>query len=214
MAEILETKETNTIDMNSIPSQAKANAGLTLGIIGTALAAFSGAGALGGIFGNRNNGNHPGMTKEGYTDAMLNIERAQNQQFLETTRGLYRNKIDDILATSALKQEMSDNTFMLYKDSRDNYDALNNRISALEKDVAVNIAVRPYQDALLNAKIDSVAMNSGWALQLGLSNCVKGVVTLPDIPVMGIPSYTPGLVASAATKSDTTTPTSNTQNNG
>ena len=79
MAEILETKETNTIDMNSIPSQAKANAGLTLGIIGTALAAFSGAGALGGLFGNRNGNN--GMTKEGYTDAMLNIERAQNQQF-------------------------------------------------------------------------------------------------------------------------------------
>ena len=211
MAEILETKETNTIDMNSIPSQAKANAGLTLGIIGTALAAFSGAGALGGLFGNRNSN---GMTKEGYTDAMLNIERAQNQQFLETTRGLYRNKIDDILATSALKQEMSDNTFMLYKDSRDNYDALNNRISALEKDVAVNTAVRPYQDALLNAKIDGVAMNSGWALQLGLSNCIKGVVTLPDLPISGIPSYTSNGYFSTVNKGEAASTTTSTQNNG
>lgn len=202
MAEILE-KETGTVDMSNVPSMAKANAGLTLGIIGTALAAFSGAGALGGLFGNRGSNGNNYVTK----DALYDVEK-------EATRHYYRNRLDLMASVSDLRQADNDNTFMLYKNQRDSYDLLTNRISDLEKEVAVNTAVRPYQDALLNAKIDGVAMNSGWALQLGLSNCIKGVVTLPDLPISGLPSYTGTLVSNGTAATGTSTTNQTTQNNG
>lgn len=98
----------------------------------------------------------------------------------KTSRDLYDVMNDKLTAAS----------FENYKFSRDSYDAVMSRISQLEKDVAVNSAIRPYQDKLLQGEI-ATAYNS--AINYTDRRCCKmieGVVTLPSTPtVTGYPSY-------------------------
>jgi hypothetical protein len=49
---------------------------------------------------------------------------------------------------------------MLYKSQRDSDDILAKRIDEVDKKVDIMAAIRPYQDALINAKIDNVASNA------------------------------------------------------
>ena len=92
MAEIIENNNTH----HNVPSMAKANAGLTLGIIGTALGALNGLGngngLLSGLFGCNNCGNC--SKNAGITNEELYIERSQAAEYLATTKQYYEGQID------------------------------------------------------------------------------------------------------------------------
>ena len=53
-------------------------------------------------------------------------------------------------------------------------------------------AVRPYQDALINCKIDNVALVSDFNLARRTCRMIQGELVLPSTPtVTGYASYTP-----------------------
>lgn len=76
--------------------------------------------------------------------------------------GLYKSQVDGDFALYKSIRDLYDNqteklnnaSFGLYKNQRDGFDALNARISCLEKEVAVGAAIRPYQDRLIQCEID------------------------------------------------------------
>ena len=56
--------------------------------------------------------------------------------------------------------------FDLYKGQRDNYDALAQRIAALETKEAINAAVEPWRAKVLDMRINGVAANANAAVAL------------------------------------------------
>jgi hypothetical protein len=53
-------------------------------------------------------------------------------------------------------------------------------------------AIRPYQDALINAKIDNVAANANFNLEKRTCKMISGQLVLPSTPtVTGYGSYFP-----------------------
>lgn len=158
----------------------KANAGLTLGIIGTALGAWAlfgnnrrstgllGAAGGGGMLGD-------GSTNINVVGAGIGAGTAAPSAFqawakscedtLALQGGLYqwaltqqnqrfqdRQLIDSEMF--GLYKSQIDADFELYKGQRDNYDALKAEIDSLKCQVAVNSAVRPYQDKLIQCEIE------------------------------------------------------------
>jgi hypothetical protein len=80
----------------------------------------------------------------------------------------------------------------LYKGQRDDKDALIAKINDVEKKVDVMSAIRPYQDALINAKIDNVALVGDFNLARRTCRMIAGELVLPSTPtVTGYPSFTP-----------------------
>ena len=196
MAEIIENK----MDHHEIPSMAKANAGLTLGIIGTALGALNGLGngngLLSGLFGC-GCGNVGNCSKNaGITNEELYIERSQAAEHLATTKQYYEgmmqtNKNITDAFFDSYKRDV-DNSFMLYKSQRDADDILAKKIDEVDKKVDVMAAIRPYQDALINAKIDNVAANANFNLEKRTCKMITGQLVLPSTPtVTGYGSYFP-----------------------
>lgn len=235
----------------------KANAGVTLGIIGTALGAIAlwgrrgiggggllGGGATGGLGGgvsmpanvNINgvdamNGYGNGSSRcagpnaweawqkecedtlalqKGMYDWALvqQSQRFQDRQTIDqemfglyksqtdASFGLYKSTRDGFDILSAKQQE---DTFRLYKGSRDQYDDLAKQISDLKAHVAVNDAVRPYQDKLIQCEINSVKAQAAvederiinLIYRLDCRN-IKGINCLPNEPtVTGLPSNNP-----------------------
>lgn len=97
--------------------------------------------------------------------------------------GLYKSTRDSF---DALLEKHNADTFSLYKGYRDGFDVMASRISDLEKKVAVNEAVRPYQDKLLQCEI-------GQALTTAINytdkkTCYKinGILGLPSTPTVTV----------------------------
>ena len=133
-------------------------------IIGTALGALNGmgcgSGLLSGLFGGGCSGSC--SKNAGITNEELYIERSQAAEYLATTKQYYEglmqtNKAITDAFFDSYKRDV-DNSFMLYKSQRDADDVLAKRIDEVDKKVDVMAAIRPYQDALINAKIDNVAL--------------------------------------------------------
>lgn len=184
----------------------KANAGLTLGIIGTALGAWAlfgnnrrstgllGAAGGGGMLGD-------GSTNINVVGAGIGAGTAAPSAFqawakscedtLALQGGLYqwaltqqnqrfqdRQVIDSEMF--GLYKSQIDADFSLYKGQRDNYDALKAEIDNLKCQVAVNTAVRPYQDKLIQCEIEK-AFTAGIKHSIMIiANCLRNglVVTL------------------------------------
>ena len=187
----------------------KINGGLTTGIIGTSLAGLLTLGALGkgtgllnGLTGGGNNNQCPGvptgdlynerkeqadyieLTKQYYQGQLADQKRADKNFFdlykmnIDTAWGLYKNHIDD--------------SFALYKGQRDGNDALAAKIADVEKKVDIMAAIRPYQDALINTKIDNVALVGDFNLARRTCRMITGELVLPSTPtVTGYASYNP-----------------------
>ena len=198
------------------PSNAKVNAALTTGIIGTSLAGLLTLGGtgigktlFGGLTGNNSTPNcgvpqgdlylerkeqedYVALTKQ-YYESQLATQKAIDKNFfdlykmnVDTSWGLYKNHVDD--------------SFALYKGQRDDKDALIAKINDVEKKVDVMAAVRPYQDALINAKIDNVALVGDFNLARRTCKMITGELVLPSTPtVTGYPSYSPCNPQPAAT---------------
>lgn len=194
MAEIIEHQNTCSTPHKEYGSKTTANAGLTLGIIGTALGALATFGSGINLFGNWgksntcNSGSAIPMTAQ---DAYLEREVCQN--YLDLTKQYYNGRIAEMKelhdAFYALDKQDTDNSFALYKNQRDIKDDLAGQISALNAKVDVMAAIRPYQDALINAKIDNASQVADFNLFRRTCRMMQGELVLPDASVSGFPSY-------------------------
>lgn len=203
--------------VHNVASNSKANAGLTTGIIGTSLAgllALGGMACLGGGFGSRNASgqsqsndmsaedlyierkqaqNYIDITKEYYEGRLANQRDLTNAFFesykrdVDNSFDLYKNQRDGF---DILNQKITDSSFGLYKNQRDEKDALNEKINKLQSKIDVMSAIRPYQDALINAKIDKNALVSDFNLAKRTCRMIEGQLVLPNTPeVTGYTSY-------------------------
>jgi hypothetical protein len=204
MAEVME----NTCHHDKYASNAKANAGLTTGIIGTSLAGILAlkSGLFNGILG--------GIAPQPAAPEACNLpfgslynERKENQDYIELTKQYYEGQIanrEDLNSkffslykmgndnTFAVYKQHVDDSFALYKGQRDTKDDLLAKINEVEKKVDVMSAVRPYQDALINAKIDNVALVGDFNLARRTCRMIQGELVLPSTPtVTGYASYSP-----------------------
>jgi hypothetical protein len=185
MAEVMETHK-------EFASNAKANAGLTTGIIGTALGgllAFKG-GLFNGLLGCGTNEDAGVPHGERYN------ERKEQEDYIALTKQYYENVIVNQKEVSQkffdLYKMNVDNSFGLYKGQRDTKDELISMINNVDKKVDMMAAVRPYQDALINCKIDNVALMGDYNLARRTCRMIQGELVLPSTPtVTGYASYTP-----------------------
>lgn len=179
----------------TIPSNGKTNAALALGIIGTALSALNaGGGILGMMTSNSSGSSTASNGNSGLTNEDVYIERTQSQNYLNVTKQYYEGKIEaNERLTNAFfdaYQRDVNNSFSLYKNQRDSDDALSRRIDEVDKKVDVMAAIRPYQDALINAKIDNNALLADYNLSKRTCKMITGQLVLPSTPtITGYGSY-------------------------
>lgn len=216
----------------------KANAGLTLGIIGTALGAWAlfgnrrGGGILGGATGglgsglggsNINiNGLETGMAGVGssgsrncpsaYEVQMKECEdilalqgglyqwalTQQNQRFQDRQTldselfGVYKSQVDADFGLykstrdgfDILNAKQQQDAFNLYKSQRDGDDTILKELSDLKAQVAINAAVRPYQDKLIQCEIDKAYTAGINYTDRKTCNVIYGQVCLPNEPTI------------------------------
>ncbi len=196
----------------------KANWGLGLGIAGTVLgaAALAKQGGLGGILGI----GAPAPAPAGVTynvssptcctpslfakecDDILNVTKGMYDLFIvgqqNATKareidvaekfGLYVNNRDNI---DRVNDRINNELFSLYKYTRDKDDETNAKISDVAQQVAINTAVRPYQDKLIQCEIEK---SFAWLKDyVDRKTCrmIEGVNVLPLTPeVTGVYSQT------------------------
>ena len=201
MAEVMESG-------HKVPSNAKVNGALTTGIIGTSLSGLLTMGVLGkGVLG-KNNCSDPGVPQ-----GDLYNERKETQDYIELTKQYYEGQIStqkeidknffdlykmNVDTSFGLYKNHVDDSFALYKGQRDQKDELINKINDVEKKVDIMQAIRPYQDALINAKIDNVALVGDFNLARRTCKMISGEVVLPSTPtITGYASYNPCAPAAA-----------------
>lgn len=209
----------------------KANAGLTLGIIGTALGAWAlfgnrrSSGLLGGLSGsgmggsNINiNGLEAGLGATGVTapsafqawekgcEDTLALQKGlydwaltqQSQRFADRQTlnaelfNVWKGQIDadfslykstrDSFDVMAAKQNQD--AFNLYKSQRDADDSIRKELSDLKAQVAINAAVRPYQDKLIQCEIDKAFTAGINYTDRKTCNVIYGQVVLPNEPTV------------------------------
>ena len=181
-------------------SKATGNAGLTLGIIGTALGA--GAWLLGGnnrsVFGSLGGGNMPenvninaygANASSNQPTALQVMEKECDDEVklltymfsmkLDTANKFYAMRETDVAEKFGLYKSQVDADFGLYKNQRDQYDALQAKYSDLDKKVAVMEALTPYKEKLMMAYVNEKCCRK-----------VDGQLVLPSTPVVtGYGSY-------------------------
>ena len=173
-------------------------------IIGTSLAGL--LALKSGMFNNILGGGCQQPCEGNVPFGSLYNERKECQDYIELTKQYYEGQIatrEDINSkffnlykmgtdnSFALYKQHVDDSFALYKGQRDNKDELLAKISDVEKKVDVITAVRPYQDALINAKIDNVALVGDFNLARRTCRMIQGELVLPSTPtVTGYPSFT------------------------
>lgn len=135
----------------------KANAGLTLGIIGTALGGLA-------LFGNRRS--TPASILGGAGGGMF---------------GVY---IDGRNRTDALIEKNNTDHFNLYKYTRDADDDIRKELSDLKAELAVTKAIRPYQDKLIQCEMEKMFTAGINYTDRKTCNVIYGVVTLPNEPTV------------------------------
>lgn len=191
-------------------TRGKANAGLTLGIIGTVLggAALARQGGIGGILSGGASSAPSGVTynvsspatctptlfaKECddilnvtkgmydlYIAGMSNAAKAREVDVAEKF-GLYVNNRDNI---DAVSNRINTELFSLYKYTRDKDDETNAKINEIASAVAVNSAVRPYQDKLIQCKIDEVYTALVNYVDKKTCRLIPGRLVLPSTPTV------------------------------
>lgn len=209
----------------------KANAGLTLGIIGTALGAWAlfgnrragllGGSSLGSGLGGANiniNGLETGMaggsrnSPSAYEVQMKECEDVlalqgglyqwaltqQNQRFQDRQTidqelfGLYKSQVDADFGLykstrdgfDVLTAQHNRDSFNLYKSQRDADDSIMKELSDLKAQVAINAAIRPYQDKLIQCEIDKAFTAGINYTDRKTCNVIYGQVCLPNEPTI------------------------------
>lgn len=211
----------------------KANAGLTLGIIGTALSAWA-------LFGNRRSSGLLGLAGSGsgmggsniningletglgtangitapsafqtwekscedalalqgaiYTQALnyQNNRFADRQTLNAELFSLYKGQIDADFGLykstrdgfDVLSAKQNQDAFNLYKSQRDADDSIRKELNDLKAQVAINAAIRPYQDKLIQCEIDKAFTAGINYTDRKTCNVIYGQVVLPNEPTV------------------------------
>lgn len=188
-------------------NRAKSNWALGLGIAGTVLggAAVAKQGGLGSILGPNaapsntvvytGPANCPAAAFEKECNDILNVTKGMydlfilGQQSAAKARevdvaekfGLYVNNRDNI---DRVNGRINDELFSLYKYTRDKDDETNAKIYDLAQQVAINTAVRPYQDKLIQCKIDEVYTSLINYVDRKTCRLIPGRLVLPSTPTV------------------------------
>jgi hypothetical protein len=185
----------------------RADAGLALGIVGTVLggAALLGRGGIGAILGG--GGSSPvTVNNTGSGCSTFSTYSKECEDVLALTNTIYGLKIGTLEDAKAAREIDVNEKFGLYVNNRDNIDSVNNRINSelfslykytRDKDdetnaklseiasaVAINSAVRPYQDKLIQCEIEK---NVAWLknyFDSKMCNVIRGVNCLPLTPTV------------------------------
>jgi len=187
-------------------TRAKSNWALGLGIFGAAAGATALArqGGIGGILGGTapantvvyNNPSSPccpvnafakecddvlALTKSMYDLYIVGQQNASKARETDVAEkfGLYINNRNSI---DALSERVNAAFFDQYKYTRDKDDETNAKIYDLAQQVAINTAVRPYQDKLIQCKIDEVYTALVNYVDRKTCRMIEGVNTLPLTP--------------------------------
>lgn len=139
----------------------KANAGLTLGIIGTALGAWA-------LFGN-------------HRSSVLGGATAGSGSGAPTAFQAWEKSCEDTLA---LIEKNNTDHFNLYKYTRDADDDIRKELSDLKAELAVTKAIRPYQDKLIQCEMEKMFTAGINYTDRKTCNVIYGVVTLPNEPTV------------------------------
>ena len=93
--------------------------------------------------------------------------------------GLYKSTRDgfDVMAA-----KQNQDAFNLYKSQRDADDSIRKELSDLKAQVAINAAVRPYQDKLIQCEIDKAFTAGINYVDRKTCNVIYGVTVLPNEP--------------------------------
>ena len=196
----------------------RADAGLALGIVGTVLggAALLGRGGIGAILGGGGGGSPVTVNTGGngscgctpfnayakecedvvaltrgmydlYIVGQQNATQAREVDVAEKF-GLYKDNRDNI---DRVNNRINDELFSLYKYTRDKDDEINEKISCLAQQVAINSAVRPYQDKLIMCDLEKTASWLKNYVDRNMCGVIRGINTLPLTPtVTGVVSQT------------------------
>jgi hypothetical protein len=190
----------------------RANAGLTLGIIGTVLggAALARQGGIGSILNGGASAPAPNgavtynvsspacctpslyakecedilsVTKGMYDLFIVGQQNAAKAREVDVAEkfGLYVNNRDNI---DRVNGRINDELFSLYKYTRDKDDETNAKIYDLAQQVAVSSAVRPYQDKLIQCKIDEVYTSLINYVDRKTCRLIPGRLVLPSTPTV------------------------------
>jgi hypothetical protein len=190
-------------------TRTKSNWALGLGIAGTVLggAALARQGGLNGLLG----GGVPATSSVTYNAAPAvccpaNVYAKECDDILSVTKGmydlfivgqqsaakareidvaekfgLYVNNRDNI---DRVNGRINDELFSLYKYTRDKDDETNAKIYDLAQQVAVSSAVRPYQDKLIQCKIDEVYTSLINYVDRKTCRLIPGRLVLPSTPTV------------------------------
>lgn len=95
--------------------------------------------------------------------------------------GLYKSTRDGFDVLSAKQNQ---DAFNLYKSQRDSDDEIRKELSDLKAQVAINAAVRPYQDKLIQCEIDKAFTAGINYTDRKTCKAIYGEVCLPNTPVV------------------------------
>lgn len=129
-------------------------------------------------------GNHYGYHGGGGAPTPFEAWEKSCEDQVALTAAIYQARITELNEAREAREVDINEKFGLYKNQRDSYDVLANRIGALETQVAVGQAIRPYQDALINCRIDKVADQATFDLYKRTCRMITGEVVLPSTPTV------------------------------
>lgn len=122
----------------------------------------------------------------------------QNQRFADRQTlnselfGLYKSQVDADFglykaqrdATDLTNNRITNEVFSLYKSTRDEDDSIRKELCDLKAQVAINAAIRPYQDKLIQCEIDKAFTAGINYTDRKTCNVLYGEVVLPSTPVV------------------------------
>ena len=155
---------------------------------------------------NNRNGNGGQTPNETY------LERKECEDYIELTNAMWKQAYDAQAARfndrdtlnkelfgvysgmrngfDAINNKHNEDSFALYKYSRDSNDAVMAQIGEMKAELAVLKATRPYQDKLIQCAIDNVAQVADFNLWRRTCRMISGQVVLPSTPtITGYGSY-------------------------
>ena len=95
--------------------------------------------------------------------------------------GLYKSTRDSFDLTN---NRITNEVFSLYKETRDKDDEIRKELSDLKAQVAINSAVRPYQDKLIQCEIDKAFTAGINYTDRKTCNVLYGQLVLPSTPTV------------------------------
>ena len=117
---------------------------------------------------------------------------ADRQQLDSELFGVYKSQIDADFGLykstrdgfDVLSAKQNQDAFNLYKSQRDADDSIRKELSDLKAQVAINAAVRPYQDKLIQCEIDKAFTAGINYTDRKTCNVIYGQVCLPNEPTI------------------------------